>query len=281
MPTPVLMHLPKTSSPEEFELLCRDVLNLMRNQNFQLYGRKGQYQNGIDLYADLPDGGRIVAQCKNYLTSDTGSRLVEFLKKDLASASADKSIQEFIIMTALDRDTKVQNELSKLVSDHSFTITTYFWDDIAAIIVSNTDLLIKYYPSLYGIYFPISMPNRLISNLMLMKDMVNGFKNEYSNYVPMHRQAEDIAYYNCCMCLYSSASDIYNTVQTNYVELNRRGIADKLEELYRLLPKFYPEIDGTGSNMIYTITDYVKFFTDKQCNAYSKKCEKLIKELEN
>ena len=80
MPTPSLMKLPKTSSAEEFEKICNDVLTLTLNQNFQLYGRQGQNQNGIDLYVDLPDGGRIVAQCKNYLAPNSGNQLIQSLR---------------------------------------------------------------------------------------------------------------------------------------------------------------------------------------------------------
>ena len=47
MPTPPLMILPKSESPEEFESLCKDVLIKKYNNQirFEQYGRKGQGQN--------------------------------------------------------------------------------------------------------------------------------------------------------------------------------------------------------------------------------------------
>lgn len=66
MPTASLTQLPKSRSAEEFENMCADVLTMIYNVPFSIYGRPGQKQNGIDLFASSTQGHYIVAQCKNY-----------------------------------------------------------------------------------------------------------------------------------------------------------------------------------------------------------------------
>ena len=68
MPSTYLSQLPKSRSAEEFELMCSDILQNNYGVRFQSYGRNGQAQNGIDLFAQLPGTHNlyVVAQCKNY-----------------------------------------------------------------------------------------------------------------------------------------------------------------------------------------------------------------------
>ena len=80
MPTSSQMQLPKSRSADEFETMCADVLSCLEDTNFQRYGRNGQSQNGIDLYANQ---FTIVAQCKNYFNP---SNLVNQLANDYSAA---------------------------------------------------------------------------------------------------------------------------------------------------------------------------------------------------
>jgi hypothetical protein len=147
MPTNPLMQLPKTKSEEEFESICTDILTDFYKKNFSRYGRSGQSQHGIDIYCDIDNEKRIVSQCKNYFSLKS-TALTKQIENDIESATAEFDIDTFIVMTALDRDTKIQDFISNLKSNYSFSIELWFWEDIQEKILSNADLLHKYYPSL-------------------------------------------------------------------------------------------------------------------------------------
>ena len=148
MPTPTLMHLPKTKSEDEFGSICTDILNGSYKKTFYPYGRNGQKQHGIDIYCDIDNGKRIVAQCKNYLLAKADDLNIQ-IEKDIGAAEKKFQIDKFIIMTALERDTTVQDFVSKLKRRYSFPIDLWFWEDIQEKIAENNDLLHKYYPQYY------------------------------------------------------------------------------------------------------------------------------------
>jgi hypothetical protein len=85
MPTPKLSYLPKTKSEDEFESICVDVLNYSYKKSFSLHGRKGQKQHGIDIFCDVGNKKRIVAQCKNYLLVKADALNIQ-LEKDIEAA---------------------------------------------------------------------------------------------------------------------------------------------------------------------------------------------------
>lgn len=86
MSTPSLMILPKSKSAEKFEIICKDVLFEIYGKGFVQYGRQGQKQHGIDIYSRDDDDLFIVAQCKNYYEIGSSRRLIEQIKKDIATA---------------------------------------------------------------------------------------------------------------------------------------------------------------------------------------------------
>lgn len=113
MKSPVtLVRLPRPSNEDEFERLVRDVAKIKyRSDNFQLYGRRGQKQHGIDVTGN-EDGDmakRIVLQAKCYDPKDSFS---EGAIKDHVEKAFKHKIQfkTFVWATTLDRDTKMQDE---------------------------------------------------------------------------------------------------------------------------------------------------------------------------
>ena len=166
MPTPTLMSLPKTKSPEEFEKICRDVLEVKYSKNFELYARKGQSQDGIDIASEQAfcDDGYVVAQCKNYLSEDNKSVFNNKIEGDLKKINKlGFPVSTIIIMTAIDRDKDIQEFVRTTWPDNTPIIM--FWDDITELICANNSLLEKYYPSLNGNnHFPsMSYPDIPIS----------------------------------------------------------------------------------------------------------------------
>lgn len=154
MPAPYLAQLPKSRSAEEFELMCCDILQKRCGTYFQRYGRNGQQQNGIDLYAPSPlrNGYYIVAQCKNYFGDSKPSTLIARIKSDLDSVAQQTilPIQKLYIMTSFNLDVQVQNAIIEQQSSCPFQVEIIFWEDIQSVILSDQTLLAKYYPSYAG-----------------------------------------------------------------------------------------------------------------------------------
>lgn len=150
MPAPYLAQLPKSRSAEEFELMCCDVLQKRCGAFFQQYGRNGQKQNGIDLYALSPqsNGHYIVAQCKNYFGDSTASALISKIKADIDAVAQQTilPIQRPYIMTSFNRDVQIQNTIIKQQASCPFQLVVMFWEDIQRDILSDQTLLAKYYP---------------------------------------------------------------------------------------------------------------------------------------
>jgi len=145
MPTTTLMHLPKTKSEDEFESICTDVLIDFYKKPFSRYGRKGQKQNGVDIFCDVDNGKRIVSQCKNYLSLNADD-LIKQIEKDIMAAAEEFEIDAFVIMTAHERDTKVQDFVSEQKRKYLFLIELWFWEDIQIKLIENKELLYKHYP---------------------------------------------------------------------------------------------------------------------------------------
>lgn len=149
MPAPYLAQLPKSRSAEEFELMCCDVLQKRCSVFFQQYGRNGQKQNGIDLYAPSPQsiGYYIVAQCKNYFGDSTPSTLISKIKADIAAVAQQTilPIQQLYIMTSFNRDVQIQNTIINQQVSCPFQLVVMFWEDIQREILHDQTLLAKYY----------------------------------------------------------------------------------------------------------------------------------------
>jgi len=148
MPTTTMMKLPKTESPEEFEKICRDVLCIKYNLEFDLYGGRGENQDGVDIRAEQ-NGKKTVAQCKNYLKPNSSKSLIESFTKDMkAVADTNKNgvIEKFIAMTSHDRNTTVEDEILAFGKTLGLNTKVLFWDNIEEIICGDIALLRTHYP---------------------------------------------------------------------------------------------------------------------------------------
>lgn len=151
MPTSPLMQIPKSRSAEEFELVCTDILTNKNGTRFTPYGRKGQKQNGIDIYGKISDNNYIVAQCKNYFNEKSADRLIKKIKEDINALSQlpfYNDINKFMVMTSMDIDNKVQNEIEGIKS--KFDIEVWFWEHIQVEICDDNNLLKRYYPQIFN-----------------------------------------------------------------------------------------------------------------------------------
>lgn len=177
MPTSAIMQIPKTRSEEEFEDICTDVLNKKYNRIFKRYGKKGQKQNGIDIYEESLSSSLIVAQCKNYINEKSAATFIKKVKEDFCALKKLKfynRIGKFIVMTSIDRDTNVQSSILEINSNSNINIETLFWEDIQQVVCSNEDLLKKHYPQISGQNSKdIGRLKEYFNNLMFEKNILD------------------------------------------------------------------------------------------------------------
>jgi len=152
--------LPKTKDWSLFERMCRDILCEKYPSEFELYGRQGQKQYGIDIRDGCWVGGETVAQCKNWHDQSRAKGLADEIRKDLADAKAKFKIKKYIVMTALDKDTKAEDAIAALGKEQGVTIEAWFWDSIEEAIYGSETLREKY----YRIFFERTDPLDLIAD---------------------------------------------------------------------------------------------------------------------
>lgn len=158
MPTTPLISLPKTKSSEEFEHMSKDIANIIFNDidpinKFQLYGRKGQGQNGVDAYSTR-NNEIIIIQSKNLLSNIKLDIFSNILEKELSKTDkCEFKINLYCLITSLNRDTNIQDYVNKVninrYNEGKFLLKVLFWEDVEQYIGSNQTLLNTYYP-MYG-----------------------------------------------------------------------------------------------------------------------------------
>ncbi|MCD9465912.1 hypothetical protein [Photobacterium iliopiscarium] len=147
MPTLTTSEIPKPQDPLEFESIVCDAVKLRWNSpNFQLNGRSGQSQNGVDIFG-FNDMSHISIQCKktNRFLSEAIIRHEIELARNFRPI-----ISNYYIATTLNRDVKLQNIIRSLsdenIKKNSFTVSILFWEDIVSDLNKDPSILIKHYP---------------------------------------------------------------------------------------------------------------------------------------
>ncbi|MBQ7783095.1 MAG: hypothetical protein IJ368_03915 [Oscillospiraceae bacterium] len=279
MPTPSQMQLPRSKSPEEFECLCKDVLPyLIQGTEFEIYGRKGQLQNGIDLYSV---DQKIVVQCKNYFEP---YNLVKQIKSDYSQALQKLNIipfETFIAMTALQRDVKIQNEILQINrKTDAPKIKIYFWEDIAKVVCENIKILRDYYPSFFlqNDFLSKKQYNKMISCLSDLKNDAYSIHDDYFRYRPAYHRGDDYALYRICKNMFLASIELSNKLRKNLIQLNSdNNLGEKIEDIIRALPDFHDAQYG-DAELVCTIEDFLSYFRDEdKFKNYVDACDEAIK----
>lgn len=148
MPTISTSKLPRTTDPEEFESMCRAAMALRWNSpNLQKNGRKGQRQQGVDVYGPDEIGRQVGIQCKNY----TASPSMTLIKKEIANAEKFKGqLSALFIAASGDFDSKLQQEVRLLseqrVAAGKFAVSMLFWDEIIDGLQLNPQVIKNFFP---------------------------------------------------------------------------------------------------------------------------------------
>lgn len=130
-------NFPRLENAKDFERLVRDYFRVKYGEDFQLYGRNGQKQYGVDAVDPLRTPQ---VQSKNYALKE----------KDIdkiLDAHKMKDCKAFYIACSGDRDAKLQDYVSSLSKSSSFPIYILFWDDFEELLSNNEDIRRVYYPS--------------------------------------------------------------------------------------------------------------------------------------
>jgi hypothetical protein len=135
----------KPANWQDFQIFIKDLLNEKYEASFDLYGRNGQTQDGIDIVG-VYKGRTIGAQCKR-LDTKLNLKLIQY--EISKTDAADLNLSTYIFATTSPRNKKIQDEVIKLNSQRRnmslFEIEILFWETIEDEINANIRIWNKYY----------------------------------------------------------------------------------------------------------------------------------------
>ncbi|HKH43753.1 MAG TPA: hypothetical protein VKM72_03725 [Thermoanaerobaculia bacterium] len=146
--------IPLPKGDDDFEDLVLALFReVWRDPGAKLHGRRGQRQNGIDVYGEDRFGGSGLngIQCKHHgsATPIKDKDLVEELREEVEKAKGfQPSLQHFIFATTARRSTTLQQEARGLTELHRkegrFTVEVQAWEDIEDLLRRHSDVLAWY-----------------------------------------------------------------------------------------------------------------------------------------
>lgn len=145
MPTFVTAKWPKPKSEDEFEDIALDALKIRwSDPNATRNGRRGQRQNGVDIFGKARhlDGGVSGAQCKNTLKPT-----LKVIANEVAKAvTFQPSLSEYLFVTAADRDVELQEQVRVHFENSPvpFPVEIVFWDDLIKEISGSAQIFAKH-----------------------------------------------------------------------------------------------------------------------------------------
>lgn len=127
----------------QFEILTQIVFSVLYKRPFELYGRNGQDQSGIDLFSK---DFEICVQCKNYQGYDAAKRLHDGMEHDILVAykKFGKSIKKYILATTVMRDNRIQDYIDILAQEYKSDIIVFFWEDFQVALKQHPEIIVKY-----------------------------------------------------------------------------------------------------------------------------------------
>lgn len=172
MPSLAMLHLQPPADEKEFEQMTLDFVSYPYGWS-EIYGRRGQKQDGIDIAIRTETGEIIGVQCKNYqktvINQNSIDQIIELAEK------FEPSIVFLIIATTAIKDSNIQKYVYKLSKKRNemgkFRVALVYWEEISNFIKNHGELLKKYYPNIY-------MPN---SETTYIITTINELKNKFAD----------------------------------------------------------------------------------------------------
>lgn len=156
MPALPELELIPPSSWKEFESLCFQLFKLEWDDPFiQRNGRQGQAQNGVDIIGTLK-GKSVGLQCKGKQTYPEKQVTVSEITIEIKAAkSFQPPLDEYIILTSSNRDSKIQESVRILNAqnkeENKFSIHIFFWEDIRERLIKYPELIKLFYSFLSSV----------------------------------------------------------------------------------------------------------------------------------
>jgi hypothetical protein len=148
MPTIASSNIPTPQSWEEFESIVLSTAKIRwKSTDFFGNGRRGQRQDGVDVFGTSNDGTSLGIQCKN--TQNGLSAAVVRAEVNNAE-SFSPPLQALFIATTAPRDSSLQEVVREISEERirggKFNVGVLFWDDISGDLSSNETEFFKHYP---------------------------------------------------------------------------------------------------------------------------------------
>ena len=148
MPTIASSIIPPPKSWEEFEEITLSATKLRwSSQAFFGNGRRGQRQDGVDIFGMIPDGRHVGVQCKNTIS---GLDELVIIKEIGNAESFEPILASLYIATTAPRDALLQKSIRKIsadrIGDGKFSVDLLFWEDLAADLATDQQIFFKHYP---------------------------------------------------------------------------------------------------------------------------------------
>lgn len=142
------MNFLKPANWQDFQTFIKDLLNEKYDEGFDIYGRNGQSQDGIDILG-LYHANVIGVQCKRLDSALTMKLVKEEIEK---TDKSNLKLTKYIFVTTTPRDKNIQKEVLSLNLERKnnslFEIELWFWETIEDEINGNISIQEKYYKSI-------------------------------------------------------------------------------------------------------------------------------------
>lgn len=145
---------PPLKDEKEFESLVNDLCTEKYGIEFQVYGRKGQKQNGIDGLSFSNNKKEIFFQCKNKDITRNDNKILTELLEDIAvevktASSKFPNIDTFIFANSFKHDTVLQEKAISLTLSYGFVVLVWSWEEIQGLLEKYLNVAKHYYPEIF------------------------------------------------------------------------------------------------------------------------------------
>ncbi len=184
MPSRLDTNYPHPTDPDEFESLIRDICALeWDDPDTEKFGRKGQKQNGVDVYGRPTDhpGKYRGAQCK--LRTKGASLSEKEVEAEVTEARRfPHKLDALIIVTDGPRDTDVQIIIDKInereLNSGGFRVIIWFWENIIERLSVYPSLIVKYYRDYFANLTTLPIVENLVDMPLQVVIAYNGVDHD-------------------------------------------------------------------------------------------------------
>jgi hypothetical protein len=150
VPTLADLRVGPPRSWEEFEyIVCSAAKNRWDSPDFTCHGRKGQRQDGVDVYGSDNKGRLVGIQCKNTWDGIT----LKTIEAEISKAESFRpQLKALYLATTAETDKNVQSLIRDISAKRekrgAFGVMILFWTDIWSDLTLNENRLFQHYPNL-------------------------------------------------------------------------------------------------------------------------------------